>query len=68
MRGTKESALTCQTRGKFLKFTRMRTMQRSFQTEEETKVSERTSFPGRVSSESGIAVCWDVQLQRNTCL
>lgn len=68
MRGMKEQALTCQTRGKFLKFKRMRMIQRSFQIEEETKVSESTSFPGRVSSESGIAVCWGIQLQRDTCL
>ena len=31
-------------------------IQRSFQIEEEIKVSESTSFPGRVSSESGIDV------------
>lgn len=66
MRGVKEQALTCQTRGKFLKFARMRMIQRSFQIEEETKVSESTSFPGRVSSESGIAVWLDIQLQQNT--
>lgn len=31
-------------------------IQRSFQIEEEIKVSASTSFPGRVSSESAIAV------------
>ena len=56
MRTMKEQALTCQTRGKFFKFARMSTIQRSFQIEEETKVSDSTSFPGRVSIESGIAV------------
>lgn len=56
MRKVKEQALTCQTRGRFLKFARMRTIQRSFQIEEETKVSESTSFPGRVSSETVIVV------------
>ena len=67
MRGIKEQALTCQTSGKVLMFTRIRKIQRSFQIEEETKVSESTSFPGRVSSESGIAVWCDIQLQRNPC-
>ena len=63
--GMNKLALTCQIRGKFLKFARMSTIQRSFQTEEETKVSESASLPGRVSSESGIAVRW-IQLQRKT--
>ena len=62
----KQPALTCQTRGKFFKFARMSTIQRTFQTEEETKVSENTSLPGSVSSESGIAVYWYIQLQPNT--
>ncbi len=66
MGGMKEQALTCQTKGKFLRFARMRTIQRSFQIDGETKVSESTSFPGRVSSESAIAVLWDIQLQQNT--
>ena len=59
MGGVREPALTCQTNGKFLRFARMRTIQRSFQIDEETKVSESTSFPGRVSRESGIAVWFD---------
>ena len=66
MGGMREPALTCQTNGKFLRFARMRTIQRSFQIDEETKVSERTSFPGRVSRESGIAAWCDIQLQRDT--
>ena len=33
-------------------------IQRTFQIEEETKVSESTSFPGRVSSETAIVVRW----------
>ena len=46
--------LTCQMRGKFLKFTIIKRMQRSFHIEEGTKVSDSTSFPGSVSKVRGI--------------
>lgn len=62
----KESVLTCHTRGKFLKLARMRMMQRSFQIEEDPRVFETSSFPGRVSSESGITVCYYAKLRPNT--
>ena len=38
-------------------------IQRSFQIEEETKVSENTSLPGRLSSDSGITAWWNIPLQ-----
>ena len=38
-------------------------MQRSFQIEEDSKVSETSSFPGRASSESGITVCYYAKLR-----
>jgi len=39
-----------------LKLTKIRMMQISFHIEEGTKLSERTSFPGRVSKERGIVM------------
>ena len=46
----------------------MSMIQRSFQIEEETKVSENTSLPGRFASDSGIAAWWDILLQTPTRL
>ena len=43
-------------RGKFLKFTMIKTIQRSFHIEDGTKVSERTSFAGSESRERGIVM------------
>lgn len=50
----KDAVLTCQTRGKLLKFTIIKRMHKNFHIEEGTKVSASTSFPGSVSKVSGI--------------
>lgn len=49
-----DAALTCQIKGKFLKFTIIKRMHKNFHIEEGTKVSASTSFPGSVSKLSGI--------------